>query len=376
MDYSKVVWKMSVRYPSGKANMSKPEVPHESSSLQRFRLVRAGDIDAWPPQWLVRGLLERDALALVFGDPGCGKSFLAIDIALSVATGTPYFGREVEQGPVIYIAGEGLNGIKRRLMAWSKARGISHDDAPLYISLMPAVLTEAEEAAFVFKAIEEVKAKDGMPVLVVIDTVARNFGGADENSTKDMGKFIKTLDIIRTRYRSTVFLVHHPGHAEKSRARGAMALKGALDAEYSMKREADNRIFLKCTKMKEAKLPETQAYRLCSVDLPLTDPETGEACTSAVLQSVAYDSPPSETKKSRKLGKNQKLALDILNDLSGAGGEANRKEGLASNTTRVSMKEWEAALKKKLSRNRVKEVTKTLCDAGFVINDRGYVSPA
>jgi RecA-family ATPase len=105
---------------------------------------------------------------------------------------------------------------------------------------MPAALLDPESADQVIKAIDEIVSDIGVPViLIVIDTVARNFGTGDENSTKDMGMFIQGIDALRVRHQAAILLVHHTGHGDKSRGRGSMALKGALDAEYKLARGDD-----------------------------------------------------------------------------------------------------------------------------------------
>ena len=58
-------------------------------------------------------------MGCLYGPSGCGKSFVAIDMALSVASGTPYLGTfPVVQSPVVYLSGEGNSGIKDRIAAW------------------------------------------------------------------------------------------------------------------------------------------------------------------------------------------------------------------------------------------------------------------
>jgi hypothetical protein len=83
-----------------------------------FNLIRVGDIQFREPEYLIDGLIESSSLVQMFGDPGAGKSFLALDVAACVATGKAFHGLEVKQGPVIYVAGEGYNGIRRRLTGW------------------------------------------------------------------------------------------------------------------------------------------------------------------------------------------------------------------------------------------------------------------
>lgn len=207
-----------------------------------------------PLDWLLEGHVERNALGVVFGDPGSYKSFLAIDWALSVATGTPWQGHPTHPGAVVYLAGEGHSGLARRLQAWSMAREVQIAKVPFLLSAHGAQLFTRESAREVQQAIKEAAKVVGPPALVVVDTLARNFGG-DENSTVDMSTFIGHLDqYLRQPYQCTVLLIHHTGHGNKDRARGAMALRAAVDFEFRMER-ADDRVRLTCTKQKDAEPP-------------------------------------------------------------------------------------------------------------------------
>ena len=234
------------------------------NAASAFHFIPAGQLEYQPPEFLIDGLIETDTLGLMFGDPGCGKSFLAVDIGLSVATGTPFHGRDVKAGPVFMIAGEGHNGLARRFAAWSAAKGISLADAPLFKSNRAAQFLDAESAAVVAGAVEGLAGQHGRPALIIIDTLARNFGGGDENSTSDMGAFIAAVDDLKARFCGcAVLIVHHSGHADKTRARGAMALKGALDCEYRVEK-TEASICLVNTKMKDAEPPRDLHFTLRS----------------------------------------------------------------------------------------------------------------
>lgn len=231
-----------------------------------FRFISVGEIEYRPPEFLIDGLIEIDTLGQIFGNPGAGKTFLGVALALCVATGTPFHGRPVKKGPVLFIAGEGHNGLARRIHAWSKDQGIPLDGVQLYKSERAAHFLDHDDAAAVIAAADEVASKEP-PVLIVIDTLARNFGPGDENSTADMGAFIAALDDLRARYPgSVVLLVHHSGHSEKQRARGATALKGALDFEFRVEKGGDT-ISLHCSKMKDAEEPAPMHFQLKTVEL-------------------------------------------------------------------------------------------------------------
>lgn len=289
---------------------------HEGSTRCAFRLVRACDMEFKAPSWLVRGILEWDGTVGVFGDPAVGKTQLALGIGASVAVGCDFHGHEVKQSPVIYIAGEGGNGLRRRTRAWEIARGQSLEGAPLFMSTKATALTDMDEAEALMAEVDAVAREHGAPGLVVVDTVARNFGPGDENSTQDMGAFIAAADRIRARYACTVLLVHHTGHGDKSRARGAMALKGALDAEYRLEKDDDGTVRMTATKMKDAAEPEPLAFRIAQVELDLVD-DRGEPVTSAVLDPIGYAPPKTKTPR----GKWQGFALQKLRAMGGVGEE-------------------------------------------------------
>ncbi|MBN2446779.1 MAG: bifunctional DNA primase/polymerase [Phycisphaerae bacterium] len=294
----------------------------------KLQLIRADQIEIRRPDWLLRGMLERDTLALVFGDPGCGKSFLAIDWACRIATGTPWREHAVTTGPVVYVAGEGRNGLGRRLRAWQAHHDASLDGAALHIA--PAVaITDAEQLRTLVTAVE---ACTQPPALVVLDTLARCFGGGDENSTQDMSQFVAACDALRRRWGSTVLVVHHTGHGDKSRARGAIALKAALDAEYRLTNETQ--MLLTATKMKDAETPPPLGLELVTVELPHVVDDYGNPVTSAAIEVVDADisAIESQAKATAGLGRKQKEALDIARRLA-----AETSDGTPS------LKAWHAA---------------------------------
>ncbi len=292
-----------------------PPPPSPSSpSLPRIRLTRADQIEIRPPQWLLRGMLERDTFALIFGDPGCGKSFLAIDWACRIATGTPWREHPVKSGPVVYVAGEGKQGFSRRTAAWSEHHGVSLAGVPLF--MLPAVaIPEPTGLLDLFGAIDAGVEAVGRPAMIVLDTLARCFGGGDENSTQDMSKFVAACDAIRQRYGCTILVVHHAGHGDKSRARGAIALKAALDAEYRLDHE--NGLLLTATKMKDAEMPAPVAMKLLSVELPDKTDEDGNPVTSAAVEVLDANTSAivAQVKAAGQRGKWQKMGLKIARRL-------------------------------------------------------------
>jgi len=343
-------------HPQSAPSLGNSQVTH---SPRRLQLTRADQIEVRPPDWLLRGMLERDTFALVFGDPGCGKSFLAIDWACRIATGTPWRGHAVKAGPVVYIAGEGQNGFGRRIRAWQQHNGVSLAEKPLYLSPAVAMPDPADLVALVTAIDSGVAAVGGMPAMIVLDTLARNFGSGDESSTQDMTRFVASCDVIRKRYGCTVLVVHHTGHADKSRARGAMALKAALDAEYRLEQTAKHEGLLTATKMKDAEEPDPMGLSLVTVELPGLVDDYGNPVTSAAVEVATADieAIAAQAETARRRGKWQKHGLDIAKRLVEQ-----------SDTGWVDVFEWRSASGEAgMSRQTQLRVLETMAEYGEIV---------
>ncbi|MFT3761988.1 MAG: AAA family ATPase [Pseudoxanthomonas sp.] len=177
----------------------------------RRRFLNVNDLKALPPpRWLVPGLLVEDSVAAIYGAPESGKSFLALDIAMAVAGGVDWHGRRVSDGGVLYVAAEGASGLGKRVRAWEIDRGIDVGKFPLWLDhgeINLAAERDGGVRAFVSDVVEEL----GPLRLVVIDTLNQTAAGADENSAKDMGRYIASMKRIRDETGATVVVVHHSG---------------------------------------------------------------------------------------------------------------------------------------------------------------------
>lgn len=280
-------------------------------AAERPRLFVRADIllaNLKPIEWLIKGILETDALSMLFGPSGAGKSFVAVDFACSVATGTAWLGHTVRQAPVFYVAGEGHSGLARRLAAWQMDRQVPLAGVDLYKSEKAVMLLDKAAAVDLAEEIAAMVAA-GMPVpgLVVVDTLARNFGDGDENTAADASRFIENVDtLIRRRWRCNVLVVHHSGHTAE-RARGSSAFKAAMDQELSVTPKGPG-LILEVTKMKDAERPAGKVLTMKKVEVGV-DAETDEPIESAVLE-VAGD--PFEFVVSRKAGGGEIKARQVV----------------------------------------------------------------
>lgn len=235
--------------------------------------------------WMIYGFLENETIAELWGLSGAYKTFVALDAGAAVASGHDYHGKKVmRQGPVLYIPGEGRKGAMRRLKVLCQERGLGRD-LKIRISNRPVFLAQADQAAWL---LDEIAKFDVPPALIIIDTLARNFGG-NENSTQDMGAFVDSVTTISREIGATVLIVHHCGYDE-SHARGAYALYAGIDAEYQVTRDGQS-VQIINKKMKEAE--EGKIICLSAKVVELKNEITGEVIndgegkpiTSIVLHS-------------------------------------------------------------------------------------------
>ena len=185
--------------------------------------THVSDIEMEQPAWLINGMLEKEALTMCFGSPGAGKTFAVLDMALSIAAGKDWHGKDVEQGLVLYICGEGHAGFARRVAAWSQTHDVDLTDVPFYKSNSAVIVNDEASATELHQELQRMANAVGKPKLIVLDTLARTMIG-DENSSERVGEYIKALDDVKAEYGCTILIVHHTGHSNKDRARGSSVM--------------------------------------------------------------------------------------------------------------------------------------------------------
>ena len=219
------------------------------------------------PNYLIDQIVIEQALGFVFGAPGCGKSFLTIGIALSVASGQPkWLNRDIKKtGPVVYISSEGVGDMKFRIAAWEKETGVNADDTPFYLIRETINFMLPSDVERLIKTVAHIAKVYGVPpVMVVVDTVSRVLPGADENLQKDMTLFISACDAVRTTFNATVIGVHHTSRA--GNLRGSTVFDGAGDFLLGIEREEGEKIGkIHAKKIKSAEDGWYQPFELVNV---------------------------------------------------------------------------------------------------------------
>jgi predicted transcriptional regulator len=213
---------------------------------RHLRLLTADEVEHLPPvEYLVEGTLPAGALVELHGAPDCGKTFLALDLCLSIATGGRWLDHKTLAGPTVYVLGEGKGGIGGRLRAWRSAHRADGHIETHFLTEPVRLLDPGHVQEF----IGALKGLPKPPVLIVIDTLHRCFAGGDENSAQDMGRAIASLDRIRIATGATVLLLHHKQKNGREE-RGSSALRGALDVMMSLTNNDGTRT-LRCEKARD-----------------------------------------------------------------------------------------------------------------------------
>jgi hypothetical protein len=236
------------------------------------RGYRASELRLLPKlDWLIERHYQTGGYCCIYGAPSSCKSFIALDQALSIATGTPYLGKwKVRQAPVVYVCAEGQEGIRHRIDAWCKHHGTAVPDTLIVIPHVFCLLRDDEVLALA-RIVEETMVGMPHPAAIYLDTLARMFPGGDENSTKDMNAYVRnTAALGRAAHGAAVCNIHHTGKDSTRGARGSIALEGACDTMLEVTgRAEEGAIKVRCHKQKNSSpLPSC-----CLVPTPVSLPD-------------------------------------------------------------------------------------------------------
>lgn len=273
------------------------------------------DVETPPPAWLIKGLLTRSGLGMLYGESAAGKTFLAIHLALCVAWGLPFFGRRVKQGAVVYMAAEGGASVLGRMKAAEaalrpainttnlarRAKGLpALERQPLHVVTEAPNLSRGGEPEKFVQTVKDlgliVGAKGHRLALVVGDTWHAMMAGAEENSSADTGEALKPLRELSESEGFTVLLLHHPGKDLERGSRGSNALPAAMDAIIALSvpghegpkpkpSEAIRRATV--TKLRDGEAGGTLAYRLSVVETGRD--EDGDPLTTCTVLPVTEE---------------------------------------------------------------------------------------
>jgi hypothetical protein len=266
-------------------------------------LIPADDFSAQPSpiSWLVKRWLQAQALVMVHGPSGGGKTFVVLDWCLRIASQTPeWAGQKVRAGNVVYLAGEGHHGLRGRVAAWKHHHQVGH--LAMWLSKDGCDLNTPTGY---LKVVEQVRMLPEKPSVIVVDTLHRFLAG-DENSAQDAKTMLDACNALMMEFKCSVILVHHTGVSDEAqhRARGSSAWRGALDIEISIVPGQDCvPMQIVQRKSKDAELAETIHVELQQVTIPGWYDEDNQPVTSAV---VVQAQAPTSGKKDSKIDSHRK----------------------------------------------------------------------
>jgi RecA-family ATPase len=213
-----------------RSDKPKVEISQKSSpGSNPFPFTLARDIKVEPKEFLIEGFLGLREISTFYGAPDAGKSALITHAACCVAAGVEFCSRHVRQGGVLIIAAERGSVVKRRVKAWCLENGLP--DIPVAIIDSAIDLrTSRLDADRVIATTKEIRMEFEQPLRwIIVDTLSRVLSGGDENSSKDMGAVIASIDRIHRETRAHCSLVHHVPHDRSDRMRGHGSLLAAVD---------------------------------------------------------------------------------------------------------------------------------------------------
>ena len=260
-------------------------------------LIPADDFCSQPSpiSWLVKRWIQSQALVMVHGPSGGGKTFVVLDWCLRMASGIEdWAGHKVRPGNVVYLAGEGHHGLRGRVAAWKH-----HHQAGKLKMWLSKDGCDLNTPTGYLKVVEQVRMLQERPSVIVVDTLHRFLSG-DENSAQDAKTMLDACNNLMMEFSCSVILVHHTGVSEEAqhRARGSSAWRGALDIEISIIPGKDDQpMQIVQRKSKDAEMAEPVFVQLHTVAIPGWRDEDDQQVTSAVV--VCADAPTAKKKESK-----------------------------------------------------------------------------
>lgn len=323
----------------------------EGEQADTFEIYTLEHLRRMPPvEWLIDGMLTKHGFSVLYGEPGAGKSFLALDWALSIAHGRAWQGRHnVTAGSVLYIAGEGVGGLGKRIKGWEFHHELPGADCPFYVLPTAVRFREQGDIEKLMRTIDSLGQRFS---LIVIDTVARALLGGDENSATDMGMFVDACDAIKRHAGCAVLAVHHSGKDAARGMRGSTSLLGGVDASLRAMQN-DGLMTIHVEKQKDAEPADDINLRMVSVGL------IGDQ--TVVLHETDKQGVPK--KRGERLTGPQKIALQALTNLA------------VDHGPKVSVAAWHDEHNGKTpsatrqARNRARDA---LQNKGIVVIDKGH----
>ena len=330
-----------------------PDPPKEAPPPKPAKTIK---IESWdtiqdePVEWLIEGVLPALSFAALYGPPGSFKSFHALHIAYCVATGHSWMGRPVKKsGAVLYLCGEGFGGIGARIKA-CKIHYQIEDGAPIYVVRHQLNLRSSQEDfnALMLAIVQLVEQTGIQFCLAIVDTLARAFGGGNENSSEDMGAFITAMGKVQEFLNCALMVLHHCGKDAAKGLRGHSSLLGAVDTELELLRfDEQMKGVLTISKQKDGADNERFGFEMVEVEIKSAGLGLSDPVVSLAVQASdsAVNEMSKKTKNNAGKGRNQSIDMMSLETVVKAKGIPKFIEGLQRMA--VNLTDWKAEFRSK-----------------------------
>ena len=223
---------------------------------------------------IVSGLLFRSSIAAIYGASHTGKTLLASGLSSCISRGVPFGDLGVRRGPVMYLNAESSTDFNKRYRAELETAGV--EEMPSFKVRHGAFdVRDPIERETLIRVLPKVFGDKHYPPLFIFDTFAQHLSGVpgeaiDENSAKDIGKYIYGLRDISERTGGTILLIAHSGKDATKGIRGSSALKGALDTEIMVESDTDGEnklVKVTVTKQRFCSAIDPACYKIKSIIL-------------------------------------------------------------------------------------------------------------
>lgn len=276
----------------------------------RFQVQPAGEFSRGrSPGWMIKGVLPRAELVVLFGESGSGKTFITLDLSMAVARGVDWRGRRTKSGRVVYIAAEGGGGFRNRLTAYARQNDVELDRIPFGVIHAAPNFLHKDDPLEVARAI----VANGGADLIVVDTFAQVTPGANENAAEDVGKALSHCRGLHRATGAVVLLVHHAGKDSTKGARGWSGLRAAADAEIEVARTPAGRL-ARITKQKDGE--DGLEFGFALEQIAIGEDEDGDEVSSCVVVEAEV---PTGRAVAKKLGPWERLVVEVVTEFAMGG---------------------------------------------------------
>ena len=299
---------------------------------------------AQPPKsssYLIKNWILPGKTHLVYGASGCGKTFAVLDMCFSIACPDieEWCENRVKHGSVVYFAGEGQEGIRKRFKGWLDAHGVQPENVQFGMFDEVFHLNDSKNPRYsIENTIAEVKKHTPNPSVIVIDTLNRFLEG-NENDAQDIAAFNSACTRLIREFGCAVVIISHVGKAleKQDKVRGSSAIEGAMDVIIMAESFSDKFMTLTQKKNKDAAKAKRISLALDEVTLP---PEWNDEDDEPVTTLVPRYSANDDVSHERGFTKGQTRARGTFTEAVKRHGIKLYDEELGHNLAAVHIEDW------------------------------------